>query len=193
MNLRLVTRTGRQKAAHIHACAERERHDGPHPCHICAGTGLTPATSAPGLGSPRATSALGLGSPPTHICRARPNRHTMGAALAVRRRMCNSDAHCMPHAPCTYAVPTNVATAWWRRQGCYSIAAHCTGIPLECLAEVYASAAARGVVLGAAALRQRASMQHVIKTCGIARTPPSHHAVQPPPASVPHGMKQCDF
>ena len=25
---------------------------GAHPCHICAGTGLDPATSAPGLGSP---------------------------------------------------------------------------------------------------------------------------------------------
>ena len=31
--------------------------------HICAGTGLTPVTSAPGLGSPPATSAPGLGSP----------------------------------------------------------------------------------------------------------------------------------
>ena len=56
-----------------------------HPAHICAGTGLTPPTSAPGLGSPRphlrrdwahpahicagtgptrATSALEPGSPP---------------------------------------------------------------------------------------------------------------------------------
>jgi hypothetical protein len=56
-----------------------------HPCHICAGTGLTPATSAPGLGSSLphlrrdwahschictgtgltpAASAPGLGSPP---------------------------------------------------------------------------------------------------------------------------------
>ena len=26
--------------------------DWAHPCHICDGTGLTPATSAPGLGSP---------------------------------------------------------------------------------------------------------------------------------------------
>jgi hypothetical protein len=26
--------------------------DWAHPCHICIGTGLTPATSAPGLGSP---------------------------------------------------------------------------------------------------------------------------------------------
>ena len=28
------------------------RRSGPCPCHICTGTGLTPATSAPGLGSP---------------------------------------------------------------------------------------------------------------------------------------------
>ena len=63
------------------------------PCHICTGTGLTAATSAPGLGSPchictgtglaPATSAPGLdsplpqlhrdwaeGSPPCHICAA---------------------------------------------------------------------------------------------------------------------------
>jgi hypothetical protein len=34
-----------------------------YPGHICAGTGLTPPTSAPGLGSSLATSAPGLGSP----------------------------------------------------------------------------------------------------------------------------------
>jgi hypothetical protein len=38
------------------------RQDWAHPCHICAGTGLTHATSAPGLGSAAATSAPGLGS-----------------------------------------------------------------------------------------------------------------------------------
>ena len=48
-----------------------------HPCHICAGTGPTPATSTPGLRSPRshlrrgwahlATSAPGLGSPRSHL------------------------------------------------------------------------------------------------------------------------------
>jgi hypothetical protein len=32
-------------------------------CHICTGTGLTPATSTSGLGSPLATSDPGLGSP----------------------------------------------------------------------------------------------------------------------------------
>ena len=68
-------------------CPRRRRV--PSPAHICAGTGLTPATSAPGLGSPRPhlrqvcagtwptpahirtgdrahslpTSSLGLGSP----------------------------------------------------------------------------------------------------------------------------------
>ena len=33
------------------------RRDWAHPCHICAGTGLTPATSAPGLGSPLSSPA----------------------------------------------------------------------------------------------------------------------------------------
>jgi hypothetical protein len=32
------------------------RRDWAHPCHICAGTGLTPATSAPGLGHTTATA-----------------------------------------------------------------------------------------------------------------------------------------
>ena len=34
---------------------------------ICAGTGLTPPTSAPGLRSPVPTSAPGLGSPDPHL------------------------------------------------------------------------------------------------------------------------------
>ena len=38
-----------------------------HPrCHICTGTELAPATSAPGLGSPVPTSAPGLGSSEWH-------------------------------------------------------------------------------------------------------------------------------
>jgi hypothetical protein len=46
------------------------------PCHICTGTGLTAATSAPGLVSPAATSAPGLVSPRPHLHRdwARPCR-----------------------------------------------------------------------------------------------------------------------
>ncbi len=39
------------------------------PCHICNGTGPTPATSAPGLGSGLATSAPGLGSALPHLHR----------------------------------------------------------------------------------------------------------------------------
>ena len=45
------------------------------PCRICAGTGLTPATSAPGLGSPlphRHQGWAGLRSP---SCTSRPRRH----------------------------------------------------------------------------------------------------------------------
>jgi hypothetical protein len=37
--------------------------------HICAGTGLTPPTSAPGPGSPAPTSAPGPGSPRPHLRR----------------------------------------------------------------------------------------------------------------------------
>jgi hypothetical protein len=37
--------------------------------HICAGTGLNPATSAPGPGLHPATSAPGPGSPPPHLRR----------------------------------------------------------------------------------------------------------------------------
>jgi hypothetical protein len=39
------------------------RRDWAHRCHICAGTGLPPPTSAPGLGLPAATSAPGLSRP----------------------------------------------------------------------------------------------------------------------------------
>jgi hypothetical protein len=53
--------------------------DWAHPCHICTGTGRTPATSALGLGSPQPTCAQGLdmicghsctktGLAPVHIC-----------------------------------------------------------------------------------------------------------------------------
>jgi hypothetical protein len=62
------TGTGR---SHLH-------RDSAHHTHICTGTGLAPATSAPGLCSPPATSAPGLGSPlqnlrqsgltPVHVC-----------------------------------------------------------------------------------------------------------------------------
>ncbi len=53
----------------------RDGIDGSQRCHICAGTALAPATSAPGLGSP-ATRAPGLGSPRPHLRRdwAHPSR-----------------------------------------------------------------------------------------------------------------------
>ena len=77
----------------------------PRPCHICTGTGLTPATSAPGLGSPPphlhrdwanpchicagngltpATSAPGLGEPLPHLRRdwAHPCHICTGTGLA---------------------------------------------------------------------------------------------------------------
>ncbi len=43
--------------------------DWSHPCHICTGTGLTPATSALGLGLTAATSAPRPGSPLPHLHR----------------------------------------------------------------------------------------------------------------------------
>ena len=52
---------------------------GPY-CHICAGTGLTPATSAPGLGLAPATSAPVLGSPLPHL------RRGLGGGGLDRRR-----------------------------------------------------------------------------------------------------------
>ena len=53
----------------------RDEIDRSQRCHICAGTALAPATSAPGLGSP-ATRAPGLGSPRPHLRRdwAHPSR-----------------------------------------------------------------------------------------------------------------------
>ena len=45
------------------------RRDWAHPCHICTGTRLSPATSAPRLGSPVPTSAPRLGSPLPHLHR----------------------------------------------------------------------------------------------------------------------------
>ena len=43
------------------------RRDWARPCHICTGTGLTPATSAPGLGTCPPTSAPELGTPRPHL------------------------------------------------------------------------------------------------------------------------------
>jgi len=47
-----------------HPCHVHLRRDRAHPSHICAGTALTPATSASGLRSPVPTSAPGLGLTP---------------------------------------------------------------------------------------------------------------------------------
>ena len=45
------------------------RRDWAHPSHICTGTALAAATSAPGLGPPLPTPASGLGSPLPHLHR----------------------------------------------------------------------------------------------------------------------------
>jgi hypothetical protein len=65
------------------------RRDWAHPCHICTGTGLAPATSAPGLGSPLLAHMRkhdALGSRP--IC----SRARIGAAA------CGLRTHARTHA-----------------------------------------------------------------------------------------------
>jgi hypothetical protein len=66
------------------------------PGHICAGTGLTPATSASGLSSSPATSAPGLGSPLPHLrwdwagrrCRSTPSFSTLSPISAALWQCC---------------------------------------------------------------------------------------------------------
>ena len=59
------------------------RRDRAHPVHICAGTGLTPPTSAPGLGSPAAVAVRRAAAPrPAH--RRRSPLWTERAAHAGR-------------------------------------------------------------------------------------------------------------
>ncbi len=60
----------------------RLHRDWAHPRHICAGTGLTPATSAPGLGSPRPHLRRDWAHP-GHIC-ARTGRTEPAKASATR-------------------------------------------------------------------------------------------------------------
>jgi hypothetical protein len=72
----ICTRTGARPCPHLH----RDRgsplphlhRDRTHPCHICTGTGLTPATSAPGSGSPL---------PHLHRDRAQPRLCAVSASV----------------------------------------------------------------------------------------------------------------
>ena len=109
-----------------------ERHVAPrpnwaHPCHICTGTGLTPARSAPGLNSPLphlhrdwahspATSAPGLGSPlpallrdwtcPCHICTAA--LWGRGRASRPTLRCSQLRIACMARHRCSSAPPSGL-------------------------------------------------------------------------------------
>jgi hypothetical protein len=56
--------TQRSPAPGLGSSPPHRHRDWARRCHICTGTGLAAATSAPGLGSPPATSAPGLGSSP---------------------------------------------------------------------------------------------------------------------------------
>ena len=50
-------------------CPPHPHRDWAYPCHICAGTGRTPATSVPGLGVPLPHLHPGLGVPLPHLRR----------------------------------------------------------------------------------------------------------------------------
>jgi hypothetical protein len=89
----------RPRAVHAGAACRSThcaRQASAQPCHICTGTGPTPATSAPGTGLSPATSAPGLGSP-------RPNLHRgPGSPRPHLHRGLGSQAHdawlCVPDA-----------------------------------------------------------------------------------------------
>jgi hypothetical protein len=108
--------TSSPSLASSNACTHGTSHicaywDWAHPCHICAGTGLTPATSAP-IKTARtlATSPRGLGSPlphlhgdwahPCHICTGTGlTLHRFFECLHSRRRLCYA------HTPRAHATP----------------------------------------------------------------------------------------
>jgi hypothetical protein len=71
-----------------------------HPCHICTGTGLTPATSAPGLDSPRVLW------PHLHRDWAHPCHIGTGTGLAPRVVATSAPGLVALPAPCPAAVAT---------------------------------------------------------------------------------------
>ena len=82
-----------QPPPHLH-------RDSAHRCHICAGTGLTPATSAPGLGQPRcAASRRDFGG----VEQARAAVAETGGRSTRARRVCH-DAH----ASHLWSVPAGI-------------------------------------------------------------------------------------
>jgi hypothetical protein len=77
-----------------HPCAHLHR-DWAHPCHICAGTGLIHATSAPGLGSPPPQLHRDWAHP-CHICAA---AGLAAAARAAEPQGHGTHGHVWTHAP----------------------------------------------------------------------------------------------
>jgi hypothetical protein len=78
-------RQGRLLPASAHP-SPHLRRDWAHPCHICAGTRLTRATSAPGLGSPRPHLPQDWADP-RHICAGtKPARAGASHAHPARSR-----------------------------------------------------------------------------------------------------------
>jgi hypothetical protein len=57
-----------------------------HPCHICTGAGLTPATSAPGLGSPLPHLHRDWAHP-CHICTGAGLAHAHCCSFAAANTM----------------------------------------------------------------------------------------------------------
>ncbi len=74
------------------------RRDWAHPAHICAGTGLTPPTSAPGLGSPR-----------PHLRRDRATARTAGVAAHGWCTARNVAWRTEPHTACAASPGADVA------------------------------------------------------------------------------------
>jgi hypothetical protein len=91
------------------------RRDRAHPGHICAGTGLTPATSAPGLGSLPAASAPGhrhrrpTSSKPFSFLSSRFRRSRRHSMPAGQRHICTGNA--LAHKSCHICTRTELTPA----------------------------------------------------------------------------------
>ncbi len=96
-----------RREEHHEERVEWDLHTWAHPCHICAGTGRTPATSAPGLGSTLPTSAPGLGSPLPRLCQHWAHRCHVSAGNGLTAAALRQDwAQPSPHLRQDWAQPS---------------------------------------------------------------------------------------
>jgi hypothetical protein len=108
------------------------RRDWAHPAHICAGTGLTPPTSAPGLGPPRSHLRRDWAAAhPAHICAGTgltpPNAAERRRSVArVSESACCFAAPVALHVACV-SICFEAAAAW------YSHSARCARLRSVCL------------------------------------------------------------